>query len=84
MQEFAKILFTLYSMHIHMYIPYSWFFEVLKLREWLIFSFFMILLSQMGLPKAQAPQWVCRIVGLFERLNFTSDQHPRICGIYVP
>ena len=41
------------------------FFEVLKFREWPIFSIFMILFSQMGLPKAQTPQWVKRIVGFF-------------------
>ena len=32
------------------------FFEVLKFREWLIFSFFTILFSQMGLPKAHTLQ----------------------------
>ena len=50
------------------------FFEVLKFREWLIFGFFMILFSRMGLPKAHTLQWV---VGFFEGLNFTNDQHPR-------
>ena len=49
------------------------FFEVLKFREWLIFSFFTILFSRMGLPKAHTLQWV---VGFFEGLNFTNDQHP--------
>ena len=49
------------------------FFEVLKLCKWPIFSFFRILFSQMGLPKAQALQWSNRIV---KRLNFTNDQHP--------
>ena len=47
-----------------MYIPYSWFFEVLEFREWSIFSFFAILFSWTGLPKAQADplrQWVVRI-----------------------
>ena len=38
------------------------FFEVLKFREWLIFSFFTILFSQMSLPKAHTLQWV---VGFF-------------------
>ena len=55
------------------HILYSWFFEVLQFHEWLIFSFFMILFSQMGLPKAQALQWV---VHFFEGLNFMIDQHP--------
>ena len=50
------------------------FFEVLKFREWLIFGFFTILFSRMGLPKAHILQWV---VGFFEGLNFTNDQHPR-------
>ena len=50
------------------------FFEVLKFREWLIFGFFTILFSQMGLPKAHTLQWV---VGFFEGLNFTNDQHPQ-------
>ena len=34
----------------------------------------MILFSRMGLPKAHTLQWV---VGFFEVLNFTNDQHPR-------
>ena len=34
------------------------FFEVLKFREWLIFGFFTILFSRMGLPKAHTLQWV--------------------------
>ena len=50
------------------------FFEVLKFRKWLIFGFFMILFSRMGLPKAHTLQWV---VGFFEGLNFTNDQHPQ-------
>ena len=50
------------------------FFEVLKFREWLIFGFFTILFSRMGLPKAHTLQWV---VDLFEGLNFTNNQHPR-------
>ena len=50
------------------------FFKVLKFREWLIFGFFTILFSRMGLPKAHTLQWV---VGFFEGLNFTNDQHPR-------
>ena len=55
-------------------VPYSWFFEVLKFREWLIFGFFTILFSRMGLPKAHTLQWV---VGFFKVLNFTNDQHPQ-------
>ena len=52
------------------------FFEVLKFREWLIFSFFTILFSNdsakssgtaMGLP------YIC----FFERLNFMNDQYPQ-------
>ena len=65
--------------------PYSWFIEVLKFRKWLIFSFFMILFSQMGLPKAQALQWV---VHFFKGLNFTKDQHPQnswsLCTLKKP
>ena len=57
------------------------FFEVLKFREWLIFGFFTILFSRMGLPKAHTLQ---RVVDFFEGLNFTNDQHPRNRGIYVP
>ena len=49
------------------------FFEVLKFRVWLNFGFFTILFSRMGLPKAHTLQWV---VGFFEGLNFTNDQHP--------
>ena len=55
-------------------LPYSWYFEVLKFRKWLIFSFFTILFSRMGLPKAQVLQWVVRFC---EGLNFTNDQHPQ-------
>ena len=40
----------------------------------MIFGFFTILFSRMGLPKAHTLQWV---VGFFEGLNFTNDQHPR-------
>ena len=50
------------------------FFEVLKFREWLIFGFFTILFSRMGLSKAHTLQWV---VGFFEELNFMNDQHLR-------
>ena len=51
------------------------FFEVLKFHKWPIFSFFAILFSRTGLPKAQlGTQWV---VHFFEGLNFMNDQHPR-------
>ena len=50
------------------------FFEVLKFRKWLIFVFFTILFSQMGLLKAHTLQWV---LGFFKGLNFTNDQHPQ-------
>ena len=58
----------------------SWFFEVLKFNEWPIFSFFMILFSQMGLSK-----WAIIGAIIFSRgyisqmINFSV-----ICRIYVP
>ena len=41
------------------------------------FQFFTILFSRMGVPKAQALQWVNHIVGFFERLNFMNDKQLR-------
>ena len=43
------------------------FFEILKFREWLIFGFFMILFSRMGLPKAHILQ---SVVGFFQGVKF--------------
>ena len=50
------------------------FFEVLKFCEWLIFGFFTILFSRMGLPKAHTLQ---RVVGFFRGVKFHENQHPR-------
>ena len=63
------------SLHIYcISIPYSWFFEVLKFGEWVIFSFFTIIFSRMHLPKAQqCNEWFV----FFKGLNFTNEQHPR-------
>ena len=47
--------------------------EVLKSGEWLVFSFFAILFSRMGLPKLSSAMG-----GLFfEGLNFMNEEHPQ-------
>ena len=60
-------------------ILYNLFFEVLKIRKWLTFSFFCIFTN--GSAKSSGT-----VMGslFFEGLNITNDQNPLIRGIYVP
>ena len=61
-----------YWVYSNVLIHKHWYTELPKFCKWLIFSFFTILFSLMGLPKADTLQWV---FGFFKELNFMNNQY---------
>ena len=58
--------------------PYSWFFKVLKFREWPIFIFYDFIF-----PNGSAKLEIIWGNYFFEGLNFMNDQHPQNLQNYI-